>query len=361
MPTSPSQVGPPAPRPRAEERPARRIEGFAVAGGVWATAVPFPSPLAYSYSYALRFAAGVVVVDLGWDSDEAWDAFLAGLARAGTGLHEVTGVAVTHAHPDHYGLAPRIREHTGAWIAAHPGERAQIRVDAAERRARLDEITLWLADCGVPEGTLAGLGHEIGALEAVLPGVEPDLELRDGVPVRGTDGALVPLHTPGHTAGHVCFHERERNLLLTGDHVLPKVTPNVGRRPGSGPDPLRDFLASLERLAPIPDGTVVLPGHEWPFDRLPSRVAALREHHADRLAEVELAVVRGCGTVWEVAAAVSWAREFAAFTPRSLRSALAETGAHLTRLAAQGRIRRVDDRPERWAPSPGSDTRRSEQ
>ncbi|MFB4426346.1 MBL fold metallo-hydrolase [Streptomyces sp. QL37] len=334
---------------RPEERPTRRIEGFAVAGGVWATAVPFPSPLAYSYSYALRYPDGIVVVDLGWDSDEAWQAFVAGLARAGACLDEVKGVVVTHAHPDHYGLASRIREHTSAWIGAHPGERAQIRVGEAERGDRLAEIADWLRECGVPRSLLAELDGELRALDSVLPSVEPDVELHDGVPVPGTGGALVPVHTPGHTAGHLCFRERERNMLLTGDHILPKVTPNVARRPGSDPDPLRDFLASLARLHRFADpGTVVLPGHEWPFDSVSHRADVLRRHHDDRLAEVESAVARGCGTVWEVAQAVSWARDFSAFTPRSMRSALAETSAHLMRLGEGGRIRRSGGQPERW-------------
>lgn len=333
---------------RPEERPTRRIEGFALAGGVWATAVPFPSPLAYSYSYALRYPDGFVLVDLGWESDEAWDALLAGLARAGAGLDEVIGVVITHAHPDHYGLAARMREHSSAWIAAHPGERAQIRVDAAERRARFAEIADWLQDCGVPAALLAELDGELSALDAVLPTIEPDIWLEDGAPVPGTGGALVPMHTPGHTAGHLCFHERERHVLLTGDHVLPKVTPNVALRPGSGPDPLRDFLASLERLHQIPDSAVVLPGHEWPFDRPLHRLDALRRHHGDRLAEIEHAVAGGCDTVWKVAEAVSWARAFATFTPRSLRSALAETAAHLVRLSEAGRICRSQGRPQRW-------------
>lgn len=348
MPTDAVRV---ADRVRAEERPTRRIEGFAVAGGVWATAIPFPSPLAYSYSYALRYADGIVLVDLGWDSDEAWQALLSGLARAGATLDDVRGVVVTHAHPDHYGLASRIREQTSAWIGAHPGERANIRVDAGERRQRVGEIAAWLEDCGVPAVLLADLQGELGALDAVLPTIEPDVELADGVPVPGTGGALVPVHTPGHTAGHLCFHDRERNLLLTGDHVLPKVTPNVARRPGSGPDPLRDFRTSLHRLDGIPDSAMVLPGHEWPFDRLSRRLDTLHKHHDRRLAEIERAVARGCDTVWAVAEAVAWARAFMAFTPRSLRSALAETSAHLMRLAEDGRIRRVAGRPERWRPT----------
>ncbi|MYW96228.1 MBL fold metallo-hydrolase [Amycolatopsis rubida] len=333
---------------RPEERPTRQVGGWAVAGGVWATVVPFPSPLAYSYSYALRYPEGLVVVDLGWDSDEAWQAFLRGLARAGASLDEVRGVVATHAHPDHYGLARRIREHTSAWIAAHPGERAQIRVDAAERRERIDEIAAWLRYCGVPRSLAAELRGELEALDAVLPAVEPDVELVDGAPVPGTEGSLLAVHTPGHTAGHLCFHERERNLLLTGDHVLPKVTPNVAFRPGSDPDPLRDFLGSLARLRRIPDATVVLPGHEWSFDRVSDRVGVLHEHHRDRLSEIEHAVAQGCDTVWKVASAVSWARDFSAFTPRSMRSALAETAAHLVRLAGSGRITRLPGTPGHW-------------
>ncbi|KPM54562.1 beta-lactamase [Frankia sp. R43] len=324
------------------------MEGFAAADGVWATAVPFPSPLAYSYSYAVRTAGGVVVVDLGWDSDEGWSAFQTGLSRAGHGLDEIIGVVVTHAHPDHYGLARRIREHTSAWIAAHPGERAQIRVGDAERRGRVTEITEWLAYCGTPPARLREVESELAALEAVLPDVEADVDLVDGAPVPGTDGALVAIHTPGHTTGHLCFQERERGLVFTGDHVLPKVTPNVGRRPGSTDDPLHDFLVSLRRLHDLPDSSLALPGHEWSFDRLSHRLAVLEAHHRSRLDEIEQVVHDGAATVWEVSRSVRWARPFDSFTPRSLRSALAETYSHLVRLSEQGRLDRRLGCPERW-------------
>jgi len=150
------------------ERPARRLDCFAMRSGVRATAVPFPSPLAYSFSYALRYPTGVVVVDLGRDSDEVRDAFCGGLARAGAGLGEVIGVVVTQAHPDHYGLASRIRAHTGAKIAAHPAERAQIRVDDTERRERGAPIGRWLAGCGVPGSVVAGQRDQMKRMDAVL-------------------------------------------------------------------------------------------------------------------------------------------------------------------------------------------------
>ena len=335
-------------RDRGADAPSRRIEGFAVAGGIWATAVPFPSPLAYSYSYLLRYPAGIVVVDLGWNSDEAWRAFEAGLRRSGASLHEVIGVVVTHAHPDHYGLASRVRAHTSAWIAAHPGERANIRTTDAERRARRLDVASWLAACAVPDAVLADLVAELARADAALAAAVPDVELSDGTPVPGTGGALVPIHTPGHTVGHLCFHDRERRVVFTGDHVLPKVTPNVALRPGSAPDPLRDFVESLHRLDFVPDSHLVLPGHEWSFDRLGTRLDVLRRHHRERLREITGAVTAGRHTVWEVAETVSWARPFSALTPRSLRSAIAETYSHLVRLSEDRQLDRHPGTPERW-------------
>src|SRR4051794_11707255 len=97
-----------------------------VAGGVWSVALPFPNPLGFAFSYVVPVAGGVLVVDAGWDSDECWDAFRAGLAAAGAGLDDVVGLVVTHVHPDHYGLAERLRAASPAWIALHPAERPRI-------------------------------------------------------------------------------------------------------------------------------------------------------------------------------------------------------------------------------------------
>jgi glyoxylase-like metal-dependent hydrolase (beta-lactamase superfamily II) len=88
----------------------------------------------------------------------------------------------------------------------------------------------------------------------------PDLALVDGAPVPGTQGLLVVVHTPGHTPGHLVFHERER-VLFTGDHILPRVTPNVSRRPTSDPGPLDAYRRSVSKLKPYGDA-LALPGHE---------------------------------------------------------------------------------------------------
>ena len=324
----------------------RRLVASAVSPGVWATALPFPSVLSYSYSYCLRYSSGVVVVDLGWNTADGWHTFQLGLSRAGVMLDELIGVVITHTHPDHYGLAGAIKRYTPAWIAAHGAERPLIAVTAAERATRVDEMAEWLQRCGAPDSEIGVLVHEDAELLGAMPDVQPDFDLLDGVPVQGTDGSLVPVHTPGH----LCFHDTERNLLFTGDHLLPRVTPNVPKRPRSTADPLADFMASLDRLARFERPPLVLPGHEWAFDRLMSRTAAVRSHHDRRLDEIEATVVQGAGTVWDVARSVRWSRQFDTLDPRGRRQALGETYSHLYRLSRSGRLAIKEGIPQRWAP-----------
>lgn len=322
----------------------------AVSEGIWATTVPFPSALGYSYSYAVWVESGVVVVDLGWNSADAWQAFLEGLDRASMAVSDIVGVVVTHVHPDHYGLASTLKQHTDAWIAAHPAELRNIAATPAARTKRVEEMTHWLAQCGVPADQLDGLHAETAEIAATLPTVAPDIELTDGDVVPQTDGVLVAIHTPGHTAGHLCFHDRGRNVLLTGDHLLPRVTPNVSKRPGSEEDPLSDFTDSLRRINDLRPSPLILPGHEWSFDRPDNRVAALLAHHQSRLDDIETAVVDGARTVWEVATTISWSRPFNSLAPRAQRQAVGETSSHLAWLWRRGRLTVVAENPTRYEP-----------
>lgn len=312
------------------------LDTLCVAPGVWAVAMPFPSPLGYSFAYFVKAEEGVIVVDLGWDSEEAWEVFRRGLRRAAVSFDDIVGVVVTHVHPDHYGLAGRVRAETDAWIACHPAETQYI-VGPSDRRAWNEALTTWLRECGVPGS--GDLGPEITRLVETMPRSRPSVLLRDGDAVPGTAGAMRAVHTPGHTAGHLCFRDHERRLLFTGDHVLPRVTPNISKRPGYGDDPLGDYLCSLRKLEPMAgEVDMVLPGHEWPFDHPEGRIATLSDHHAERLREVEAAVTGGAETVWDVAGAIAWSRPFGGFDPRAQRQALGETLAHLARLEAGKRV-----------------------
>ena len=321
----------------------------ALAAGLWQIALPFPSPMGFSFSYLRRVDAGFIAIDVGWDSDEGWELFQKGLSLAGGGLDDLVGVVVTHAHPDHYGLAGRVRASSGAWIALHPAEHPQIARTPADRSRRVDEIEEWLRRSGVPAQSMDQVLEDRERLRTDLSSQWPDRELIDGRAVPDTGGELVAVHTPGHTPGHMVFHDQTRNVLFTGDHLLPRVSANISHRPTSGDDPLRDYQDSLVRVERY--GTALAaPGHEWSFDRIGARLEAVAEHHRDRLDEIRRAVVEGGGTTWEIATTVSWSRPFSTLNPRGMRSALGETAAHLIRLHREGRIEWSDGTPPRWLP-----------
>ena len=108
--------------------------------GLWSIPVPLPIVLRYVLVYAFETDRGPFIVDAGWNTDVAFDALSAGLNEAGFDMADVQGVMVTHIHPDHYGLAGRIRDTSGAWIALHPADAALIhdRYEEPRRPARAD-------------------------------------------------------------------------------------------------------------------------------------------------------------------------------------------------------------------------------
>jgi glyoxylase-like metal-dependent hydrolase (beta-lactamase superfamily II) len=214
---------------------------------LWSVPVPIPhNPLRYVSVYVLAVPGGIGLVDTGWESDEGWAALGDGLAGIGAAVADVRGVVVTHRHFDHLGLAARVREASGAWIAMHPADAG--RVADWNRRGPAAAVATEV-------DFLVGLGADrADAVSDVGPPEQMARFTRTAVPDRSlTDGDLADfpgwslraVHTPGHTPGHLCFDEERTGLFLSGDHVLPRITPNVSSGRDGEADPLRSYLASL--------------------------------------------------------------------------------------------------------------------
>ena len=322
-------------------------EATCVAEGVWALPMPFPSPLAHVYAYAVRQADGVTLIDAGWDSDEAWEALLAGLSKAEVTLADLSSVLITHIHPDHYGLVSRLREHTDLTVQMHPLEASRIQHDPAYPEAAIGDMVSWLEVVGAPEEEIDALRSDAPRIKSRFFSHSPDVQLEDGAV--GVDaGGIQAIHTPGHTPGHLTFYEPEREVLFTGDHVLPRISPNVSKRPENGEDPLGDFVDSLRKVKQLRI-RVGLPGHEWPMPDLPGRLETLLTHHDERMRDVEFAVRDGARTVWQVASTIRWSRPWSQLRGLSRRSAIGEAHAHLERLAQEGRLERTRGTPDRWS------------
>jgi len=334
----------PSPFPPSDELPP--VEP--VRPGLWSVPVPIPvSPLRYVLTYAFEVPGGLVLVDPGWNAPESLAALESGLATMGAGLRDVRGVLVTHLHPDHYGLAGRVREVSGAWIALHPADAALIPERYEDVDALLERIVAWLRDTGVPASDLADMRDASMAMRNFVVVAQPDVLLEDGDRPEVPGWQLVAVHTPGHTPGHLCFHEERSGLLLTGDHVLPRITANVSVHPQSTSDPLGDYLGSLERLRKYA-GSPALPGHEWRFDNLGERLDQIVAHHERRLDATQALVAAGAETVYEVAVRLEWSRPWERIRGSMRRAAIGETQAHLVALERRGRLVRGGGRPLRW-------------
>ena len=322
-----------------------------VADGLWSVPVPIPNnPLRYVLVHLLELRNGVALIDTGWNTDEAWNALTSGLATTGFAVGDVEVALITHIHPDHYGLAGRLRERSGARIALHPDDAALIPARYGAGITQLvAEMRAFLQRCGVPGDVVAELSEASMGVREFVAQAEPDILLESGVRLDLPGWNLAPLHTPGHSPGHCCFVERDRRLLFSGDHVLPRISPNISVHAQQPGNPLADFLDSLARVRAL-DVDEVLPAHEWRFAPLAARVDELTAHHAQRLDVVADAVrTAPSSTTWEIATALPWSRVWSEIHGHMRRAAVGETLAHLVLLEARGMVRRAAGEPWRWA------------
>jgi glyoxylase-like metal-dependent hydrolase (beta-lactamase superfamily II) len=316
--------------------------------GLWSIPVPIPNnPLRYVLVYGFETDRGLYLVDAGWNTDDAYETLLAGLQYAGFAVGDVKGVLVTHIHPDHYGLAGRIREASGAWVALHPADAKLIDARYEHPENLLAQMADMLRRDGTPPEEVLSLQQASMSIRAFVATTVPDILMEDGdkPDVPGWD--LTAIWTPGHSPGHLCFYVPGHRLMLSGDHVLPRITPNISFHPQAGANPLADYLTSLEKVA-AHDVDEVLPAHEYRFEDLPGRISELKTHHQARFDEVLAAIRDGATTTWAVSGRMTWSRPWDQIQGFMRRAAVGETLAHLRYLETIGVVQEDIGEPSHW-------------
>lgn len=301
---------------------------------VWSVPIDFPdSPIRYTFCYIVSAPGGqAVLIDPGFDSAEGRRQLNRGLELAGVAMADVVGIVVTHMHADHLGMARYVVDQTGAWVGMHPIEDAALEDwQDAQRVVAMDRQ--WLTRLGVPSETLTQLLTNDDLIEFAQSMARMTLPLIDGAQIPLPGRRLSIIATPGHTPGHICIIDRDEGVLFSGDHVLPRITPNVGlTSTGRNDHALTRYYASLERVKTWRDFEV-LAAHEYRFLGMEERAEALIQHQHQRSAEIMQALQESPHlTAWQVAGRLTWARPWSQIEGINLRAALGEVAAHLDHL-----------------------------
>lgn len=291
--------------------------------GLWRIRLPFHLELNHVNVYLVRLSGdGWMMIDTGFGNNESWDALEQGLAQTGVAWSAVRELFITHTHPDHWGLAPRILGASGAKLSMHAIEAANLR-RLAESVAKPSVLDKRLRSWGTPEDQILLITNAFLDIRQRFDAITPDRIFEGGEQIETEAlGALTTVFTPGHSPGHLCLFSGRERVLVSGDHVLPKITPHIAWTAES--DSLADYRRSLDAVAALAVDTVVS-GHGDPFDDLAERAGEIKRHHDSRCAKIRAALAEGAATPHEVVT-VLWPR---ALSPFNYRFAIYEVMAHL--------------------------------
>ncbi|WP_354700271.1 MBL fold metallo-hydrolase [Paraconexibacter sp. AEG42_29] len=295
-------------------------------------------------AWAVARGDGVVLFDTGMHEPGSLAQLERAMNQVNLKLEHVRLLVCTHAHSDHYGQAAAIVERAGCELWMHPSHQHQTELGGDPEAALSRRIEV-ARQSGVPAAPLAAYREAATGRGTGLKGIVlPDRELVDGTTVSTDLGDWVVHETPGHAPSHVCLHQPERRLLISGDHLLGRVS--IYYEHGWSPDPVGEFLASLDRIEAL-DVRLCLSGHGRTFTDVDAHIETNRALVAERI-DRHLTVVGDVDvTAFEAVALV----HDEPITELNASWWLSETLCYLEHLEVTGRARRLPvegDEPERW-------------
>src|SRR3954451_19507696 len=318
--------------------------GERVLGGLWRLRLPLPWPgVPHCNAWAIKAGDGIVLVDTGMHEPGSLEQLERAMKMVSLRLEDVRLLVCTHAHSDHYGQAGPILDRAGCELWMHPNHRHMTQA-AEDPDAALERRLEVALQSGVPPAAI-----EVAREQRKQSGgfgiarlVEPDHPLREGDEVMTDLGAWRVVETPGHAPSHVCLFQPERRVLISGDHLLGRVS--LFYDYGWSPDPVGEFLSSLDKVEDL-DARLCLAGHGRTFTDVRAHIHANRELVAERLTKVLEAIsFAEERTAFEVVPHVYGEQVPAA----NANWWLSETLCYLQHLEVSGRARRIPGDPELW-------------
>lgn len=297
--------------------------------------IPTPFPVGPVNVYLLDGPAPALV-DAGPNTDEAMIALRRGLAACGHALADVCHLVITHAHPDHFGLAARIVEESGAQVHSHRYNLQLLSSDKAEIENWGSYYTQVLRQAGVPQAILKTTGRDLATAAYIQP-VGVDVALDDGDVLTLDRDSWEVIHTPGHARGHVCLYCRESGDLLSGDHLLRDISSNPILEPPlpgevQRPRSLVQYLRSLEQVAAL-EVAAAWPGHGAIITNHRELIARRVRLHRRRAEQIAALLAGRSQTPYEIATVL-----FSALLGMQAFLAVSEVIGHLDILEEEGRV-----------------------
>jgi glyoxylase-like metal-dependent hydrolase (beta-lactamase superfamily II) len=326
-------------------RMSRRRElgrGEKVLPGLWRLRLPLPWPgVPHGNAWAIAAGPGVVLVDTGMHEAGSLAQLSRAMEQVNLRLEHVRLLLCTHAHSDHWGQAAPIREQADCEFWMHPDHEHAFRsaTDPEAALARRIEVG---RQSGVSDEALARYASRIGEMPSGIASViEPDRALVSGVSVETDLGVWQVYETPGHAPSHVCLFQPERRLLISGDHLLGRIS--LFYDYGWTPDPVGEFLTSLDVVDRL-DARLCLSGHGRPFVDVHGHVEGNRQLVSERLTAVLAALDGRTRTAVEIAPLVVGEP----LTEYNAAWRLQETLCYLRHLEVTGRATAVEGAAKRW-------------
>ncbi|MFX4261862.1 MBL fold metallo-hydrolase [Pelotomaculum propionicicum] len=303
--------------------------------------VPLPgSPLKATNSYLIKGRERNLLIDTGWNREESREALFAGLAALDAVL-EKTDILLTHVHADHSGLSAAVATEKSTLYC---GEIDSELVNATGTPAYWSNISAMFGVYGFPleEITSAMRAHPGRRYN---PGVKQDFTiLRGNDVIQVGDYCFTCIETPGHTPGHICLYEPKSKILVSGDHVLDDITPNITFEKRIE-DSLGHYLHSLDIIDGLDIG-IVLTGHRRLIDNIHKRIGELKQHHQNRINEVLDILGAGLRDAYRIAGQMTWdisAKSWELFPPAQKVFAVGEAVTHLEYLQHIGKVRKNEN------------------
>jgi glyoxylase-like metal-dependent hydrolase (beta-lactamase superfamily II) len=306
---------------------------------LWKITVPIPFPLRTANMHALVGTDGWALIDTGMGTPDARAAFAEWLQLADLSVKNLRAIVLTHHHPDHVGLSGELQAESGATVYMHPIDEASLQIIwSGTMPRRFEHVSHFFQRHGLPPTELWYTQADGEVLQHVIcvPPHETITLVEDGQYIDLLGESYRVIWTPGHSDGHICLFRERDGVFLAADHVLPRITPNIGLYSDTDrPNPLADYLSSLHKVATLP-ASLVLPGHGEPFTDLAGRIAEIAAHHEERLQQILTLLLAGPQHANQLTGQLFKNRVLKSDEAR--RMAVAEILSHLEYLRFKGRV-----------------------